>query len=126
MKKVMQRIWAGAKRDREATRTARMMEKSDIPPPPYTKSAAEAAEEASIQRFNTSAGSKTNSDSVSKTYGNAVSNTIRCAVSNSTGSNDQKPIENSSPKPKEDTVVKSSSSSRLEIGSTALYCQRLT
>jgi len=116
MKKMMQRIWAGTKTGRKATRTAQMIE-FDVRPPRYTRFPAEAVEVACIQISDMSTGSKTN--------GSAVSNPTRDANSKPTGSNDQKPIESNSWEPK-NAVVESTSGSQSESNSSIDSYPRLT
>ncbi|KAF2865151.1 hypothetical protein BDV95DRAFT_587477 [Massariosphaeria phaeospora] len=138
MKKAMQRIWASIKGDRKATRTAQMVDESDVPPPSYTEVAAEVIGEASIQKFNESTGAKSNGSTVPKPNQLAVPEPKKDAVPTPTGSNDQKPTENnarkpekstvvkSTAKPEQDTVVKSTPTSQLELDYSTISYPRLT
>ncbi|KAJ4353444.1 uncharacterized protein N0V89_005173 [Didymosphaeria variabile] len=117
MKKVLQRIWAGAKRYRKAMRTAQMMEHSDIPPPPYTRFIEDVVEEALIRKSNKGTGLKTTEDLVSKPNTNAVPKLSEDTVSKPTSSSDQKPIEK--------TVIRSTPISQLERDYSAFAYPRL-
>ncbi|KAL1607696.1 hypothetical protein SLS60_002631 [Paraconiothyrium brasiliense] len=109
MDKIVQRIWAGAKRFCKITRTAQMMEHSDIPPPPYTRFTEDVIEDAPVENFNKETGSKTN--------GSVVTKPNEDAVPKPTGSDNQKPIEKS--------VVRSTSTSQLELDYSTFSCPRL-
>jgi len=112
MKKVLQRIWDGTNKYRKATRTAQMMEESDIPPPRYSEFAAEVDEEVSVQKSNKSTGPKSNR--------NAVWKPKKGAFWKRTDSNSQKPIESNAGKPE------STPASQREIDYSAFSYPRLT
>jgi hypothetical protein len=134
MKKVMQRVWAGNKRDRKATRAAQMMDEPDTSPPQYTEFAGEVVEEASFQKLNESTSPKTSESAVSKanritvsrSNGNDVPKLNKDAYPKPIGSNDQKPIKSNAQKPEKSTVVKSIPGSQREVDYRAFSYPRLT